>query len=143
MANLIVKCDDGGTMGRLGRPTPDVVLSETEQETLVRWARRPKSAQALALRCRIVLACAAGHTNGEIAAELACNRTTVGKWRRRFADMRLDGLIDEPRPGRPRSLTDQDVERPGPTRNAQTRAVRHVFSECRPGTLRSRRRGTR
>jgi transposase len=111
MANSIVKCDDGGVMGRLGRPTPDVVLTPAERETLDRWARRPKSAQALALRCRIVLACAAGHTNGEIAAELSCNRTTVGKWRRRFADMRLDGLIDEPRPGRPRSVTDGDVER--------------------------------
>lgn len=98
-------------MGRLGRPTADIVLSETERETLERWARRPKSAQALALRCRIVLACAEGQTNGEIAAELSCNRTTVGKWRRRFAERRLDGLIDEPRPGRPRSISDEDVER--------------------------------
>jgi len=98
-------------MGRLGRPTPHVVLSEAEREALVRWARRPKSAQALAQRCRIVLAAADGRTNGEIAAELSLNRTTVGKWRRRFAEMRLDGLIDEPRPGRPRSLTDEDVER--------------------------------
>lgn len=97
MANLIVECDDGGVRGRLGKPTPDVVLTPAERETLVCWARRPKSAQALALRCRIVLACAQGRTNGEIAAELSLNRTTVGKWRRRFAELRLDGLVDEPR----------------------------------------------
>jgi len=98
-------------MGRLGRPTPDVVLTPAQRETLERWARRPKSAQALALRCRIVLACAQGRTNGEIAAELSLNRATVGKWRRRFAALRLDGLLDEPRPGRPRGITDEDVER--------------------------------
>ncbi len=98
-------------MGRLGRPTPDVVLSPDERETLERWARRPKSAQALAQRCRIVLLAADGHINGEIATRLGVARVTVGKWRRRFAERRLDGLIDEPRPGRPRSITDGDVER--------------------------------
>jgi transposase len=98
-------------MGKLGRPTPDILLSEAERETLERWARRPKSAQALAQRCRIVLAAADGRINGEIAAELGVARATVGKWRRRFAEMRLDGLMDEPRPGRPRSITDSDVER--------------------------------
>jgi transposase len=87
------------------------VLSPAERETLERWARRPKSAQALAQRCRIVLAAAEGRTNGEIAAELCLARATVGKWRRRFAEMRVDGLMDEPRPGRPRSITDGDVER--------------------------------
>jgi transposase len=86
-------------------------LERITQETLERWARRPKSAQALAQRCRIVLAAAEGRTNGEIAAELSLARATVGKRRRRFAEMRLDGLIDEPRPGRPRSITDRDVER--------------------------------
>ena len=98
-------------MGRPGRPTAPVLLSELERETLERWARRPKSAQALALRCRIVLAAAAGATNQEIAARLGCNPSTVGKWRRRFAEERLDGLHDEPRPGRPRSITDAEVER--------------------------------
>ncbi len=111
MANFASKCEDGGAMGRLGRPTPDVVLSPDERETLERWARRPKSAQALAQRCRIVLLAADGHINGEIATRLGVARVTVGKWRRRFAERRLDGLIDEPRPGRPRSITDGDVER--------------------------------
>ena len=88
-----------------------MVLSEQERETLERWARRPKSAQALALRCRIVLAAAAGDSNEEIAARLACNRNTVGKWRGRFVERRLDGLHDEPRPGKPRTISDEDVER--------------------------------
>jgi transposase len=98
-------------MARTGRPTAEIVLSDDEREVLERWARRPKSAQALALRCRIVLAAAAGATNQEIAARLACHPTTVGKWRRRFAELRLDGLHDEPRPGKPRTVSDEDVER--------------------------------
>jgi transposase len=65
----------------------------------------------LALRCRIVLAAAAGESNEEIAARLACNRNTVGKWRGRFVERRLDGLHDEPRPGKPRTISDEDVER--------------------------------
>ena len=89
----------------------EVVLADEEREVLERWARRPKSSQALALRCRIVLAAAAGKSNLEIAAELGCNRLTVGRWRSRFAERRLDGLHDEPRPGKPRSITDDDVER--------------------------------
>ncbi len=98
-------------MGRLGRPTAAIDLSEAERETLERWARRPTSAQALALRCRIVLAAAEGEANNQIAAELGLNRTTVGKWRRRFAEHRLDDLQDEPRPRTPRTITDADVER--------------------------------
>src|SRR5882762_3458913 len=89
----------------------EVVLKGEEREVLERWARRPKSAQALALRCRIVLAAADGRFNEDIAAELACHPTTVGKWRKRFAELRLDGLHDEPRPGKPRTITDDDVER--------------------------------
>ena len=84
---------------------------DEERETLERWARRPKSAQALALRCRIVLAAAEGRSNSEIAAELGCNADTVGKWRARFARRGLDGLHDEPRPGKPRTISDEDVER--------------------------------
>src|SRR5438876_712229 len=89
----------------------EVLLSDGERETLERWARRPKSSQALAFRCRIVLAAAAGRSSSEIAAELGCTGSTVGKWRGRFARRGLDGLHDEPRPGKPRSISDEDVER--------------------------------
>jgi transposase len=87
-----------------------VVLSDDERATLERWARRPKSAQALALRCRIVLECAKGGHNTEVAARLGIHDDTVGKWRRRFLAERLDGLHDEPRPGTPRSINDDAVE---------------------------------
>src|SRR5665213_1791671 len=98
-------------MARAGRPTAEVELTDDERDTLERWARRPKSAQALALRCRIVLECATGATNGEVANRLAVHPATVGKWRKRFTANRLEGLHDEPRPGVPRSITDDDVER--------------------------------
>ena len=97
-------------MGRRGRPTAQIVLSDDERETLERWARRPTTGQALAMRCRIVLAAATGATNQQIAADVGCNPTTVGKWRARFAVKRLDGLMDEPRPGQPRKITDEIVE---------------------------------
>jgi transposase len=89
----------------------EVVLSDGEREVLERWARRPKSSQALALRCRIVLAAADGEQSKDIAARLGCTDSTVGKWRGRFARRGLDGLHDEPRPGKPRSIRDEDVER--------------------------------
>ena len=98
-------------MGQRGRPTAQIVLSDDERVTLERWARRPTTGQALALRCRIVLAAADGELNRDIARELNCNATTVGKWRTRFAAKRLDGLMDEPRPGQPRKITDEIVER--------------------------------
>jgi transposase len=85
-------------------------LSDDERATLERWARRPKSAQALALRCRIVLLAAKGKNNTEIARALGINRQTVGKWRSRFLSLRLDGVHDEPRPGAPRTVTDDEVE---------------------------------
>src|ERR1700728_4692878 len=85
-------------------------LSEEERATLERWARRPKSAQALALRCRIVLACADGKSNTVVARELGIERKTAGKWRARFVAERLDGLHDEPRPGAPRQIGDDAVE---------------------------------
>jgi len=85
-------------------------LTDEERATLERWARRPKSAQALALRCRIVLACAEGRNNTEVAARLGLNRNTVNKWRARFVAERLEGLSDEPRPGAPRTIDDERVE---------------------------------
>jgi len=93
-----------------GRPTNEVALSDDEREMLERWARRPKSAQALALRCRIVLTCAEGLNNIEVAQRLGVSRMTVGKWRNRFIECRLEGLHDEPRPGAPRTIGDDDVE---------------------------------
>jgi transposase len=89
----------------------EVVLDDQERELLERWARRPKSSQALALRCRIVLAAAEGQPCKEIAAELGCHANTVGKWRGRFVQRGIDGLHDEPRPGKPGSISDEDVER--------------------------------
>jgi transposase len=96
---------------RTGRPTPSLRVTQGERETLQNWSRRPKSAQALALRARMILLCAAGRSNTEVAAELRITKQTVGKWRQRFLDKRLDGLLDEPRPGTPRRLSDADVER--------------------------------
>ena len=93
-----------------GRRAVEVVLDDEERETLERWARRPKSSQRLALRCRIVLGAAGGETNKSIAAVLGCSEATVSKWRGRFAVRRLDGLADEPRPGAPRKVSDEKVE---------------------------------
>jgi len=87
-----------------------VVLTNEERDTLERWARRPTSAQALALRCRIVLECAKGGHNTEVAERMGIGRATVNKWRARFQADRLEGLHDEPRPGAPRTISDDDVE---------------------------------
>src|SRR3990172_5039403 len=96
---------------RRGRPITPVILSSEEREALERWRRRHSTSQALALRARIVLGCADGATNTAIAKELRLTKQTVGKWRSRFLVRRLDGLLDEPRPGAPRSISDAEVER--------------------------------
>ncbi len=88
-----------------------LVLTDDERQVLEGWARRRKTAQALALRSRIVLACAAGASVSQVAADLGISRATAGKWRSRFLEARLEGLSDEPRPGRPRTVTDEHVER--------------------------------
>src|SRR6478752_729585 len=97
-------------MSSPGRPKAVLQLTDEERESLQRWARRPKSSQQLALRSRIVLACAEGHNNTAVAELLGINKVTVGKWRARFVRDRLEGLTDEPRPGAPRTVTDEAVE---------------------------------
>lgn len=95
---------------RTGRPIPPVAISSDERETLERWTRRASTAQAVAQRARVILGCAAGKSNTRVARELHLTKQTVGKWRTRFLTQRLDGLLDEPRPGAPRTVTDADVE---------------------------------
>jgi len=89
---------------RTGRPVVPLSLAVEERESLENWARRPTSAQALAQRARIVLECAAGNSNLVVARKLRITPQTVGKWRQRFLDRQLDGLLDEPRPGAPREV---------------------------------------
>lgn len=96
---------------RSGRPIAALSLTSEEGERLAQWARRPKTAQALALRSRIVLECAAGAYNTAVARKLDVTHQTVGKWRQRFVERRLDGLLDEPRPGAPRQVGDAEIER--------------------------------
>ncbi len=93
-----------------GKARGSLELSEDERQTLTRWMRRATSSQALAMRARIVLACADGTPNSHVAARLGVSRDMVGKWRSRFLARRLAGLSDEPRPGAPRKLTDDVVE---------------------------------
>jgi len=94
-----------------GRPIPELTVSAEERETLQSWAQRRKTAQALALRARIVLDCAEGKNNSAVSAALHVCKPTVGKWRARFVAKRLEGLLDEPRPGAPRRIGDAAVER--------------------------------
>jgi transposase len=94
-----------------GRPKAELVLSTEERLVLERLANRRKSAQAMAMRARIVINCARGDTNRDVATRLGVSEAMVGKWRRRFVERRLDGLSDDPRPGAPRTVTDDQVEK--------------------------------
>ena len=93
-----------------GRRAVQIILSEAERAELVALSVRRKTAQALALRARIVLACAGNSQNKDVAASLGVDNATVSKWRRRFAESRMDGLRDEPRSGTPRTVDDARVE---------------------------------
>lgn len=98
-------------MAKRGRPTVEIILTGTERRQLESWARRHSSAQSLAMRCKIILACADPElSRQQIADRVGCNPATVTKWRNRFATSRLDGLIDEPRPGAARTIGDDVVE---------------------------------
>src|SRR5215210_8205336 len=95
---------------RTGRPKQELVLSEEEQERLQSLAHRARSLPAVARRARVVLACAEGLDNKAVAKKLRCSVGMVGKWRGRFLQSRLEGLYDEPRPGAPRKVGDEDVK---------------------------------
>jgi transposase len=95
----------------LGRSKTELIVSLAERNELERLTRRPKTQQRLAERARIVLACAKGPSNIEVADALGISRATVGKWRARFIERRIQGLLDEPRPGTPRTIGDDAVER--------------------------------
>jgi len=94
----------------LGRPKAELSVTEAERDMLEAWARRRKTAQGLAMRARIVLQCAKGTSNSDVAKLLGVSRPMVGKWRARFVEQRLDGLLDEARPGAPRKIGDAEVE---------------------------------
>jgi transposase len=93
-----------------GRRLQPLVLSQDERDMLEQWTRRRRTAQALAQRARVVLECAAGKANRPVARELRLNEDTVGKWRQRFMAQRVEGLLDEPRPRAPRTVSDAQVE---------------------------------
>jgi len=93
-----------------GRKPIEVTLQDADRATLLAWTRRPKTAQALALRARIVLRAADGLNSTAIARELGLHLATALKWRKRFVERGVDGLLDEPRPGQPRKIGDAQVE---------------------------------
>ena len=113
---------------RTGRPMPTLTVSSEEREALERWARRPKTAQALARRAEVVLGAAAGTSNTALAAQLRWTKQTVGRWRSRFLERRLDGLLDD-LPGRATHLG------PGLHRLAQNVSRRDAGHSARPREL--------
>jgi len=96
---------------RTGRPLAPLSISEEQRSTLENWVRRPKTAQALSLRARVILACGEGLPNNLVARQMRIRQQTVSKWRKRFVSRGLAGLLDEPRPGTPRRVSDSDVEK--------------------------------
>ena len=112
---------------RSGRPKKPLKITDDDREKLRMIARRPKSAQAMAMRARIVLSCGQGMSNSEVARKLHITGATVGKWRERFREFGLDGLLDEPRVGAPRKITDQQA----PVLSASSRAKpRRTLNRC-------------
>ena len=105
-----------------GRPKKPLILTDDERRALLSRARRPKSTQRHALRCRIILTCAEGLDNKEVAEQLGIAAATVGKWRERYRRYRMAGLDDEPRPGAPRKVTDEQIQE----------VIRKTL-ECKPG----------
>jgi transposase len=95
---------------RTGRPKEPLKITDEDRDKLTTMARRPKSAQAMAMRARIVLYCGEGMNNSEVASKLRITGATVGKWRERFRKDGMDGLLDEPRVGAPRKITDRQIE---------------------------------
>ncbi len=133
-------------MGSRGRPPAAVTVTDAEREALQRWARRHSTSQALALRSRIVLGCAQQRSNLEISLELGCSKATVSKWRLRFMQGGLGALVDLPRSGAPRTVTDDIVEAivvdtlettPGEDTHWSTRAMadRHGISRETVGRI--------
>src|SRR3972149_6086988 len=119
-----------------GRPRLPLLLAPQERETLERGVRRPKTAQALAQRARIVLACAGGQSNGVVATRERITRQTVGRWRARVVSKRLDGVLDQPRPGAPPRVTHAPGERAltrtleSPPRDATHWSTRALARAC-------------
>src|SRR5689334_9533829 len=95
---------------RTGRPKKPLEIAEEDRDKLRMIALRPKSAQAMAMRARIILGCGQGMSNSEVARKLHITGATVGKWRERFLRLGLEGLLDEPRVGAPRKITDRQIE---------------------------------
>src|SRR5215470_13839305 len=96
---------------RIGRPKQPLMLTDEERDRLQSLAHRARSQSVLARRARVVLACAEGLDNQAVAKKLRCSKGMIGKWRARFIESRLEGLYDEPRPGAPRQVSDEQVER--------------------------------
>jgi transposase len=95
---------------RTGRPKTTLIVTDDERRALQSLAHRRRTASVIARRARIILACADGLANTAVAKRLRVAPGTVGKWRQRFVEQRVDGLLDEPRPGTPRQITDDQVE---------------------------------